>query len=113
MTSDPHPASDQPPCYAVIFTSKRSEGDNGYADMAQEILELARIQPGFLGFESARNDIGISVSYWDSLDAIRAWKENARHLEAQSHVGDWYDWYRVRICQVLREYGAGQVTEAP
>lgn len=72
----------KPPYYAVIFTSCRTDGDNGYGEAAKRILELAREQPGFLGFESARQEIGISVSYWDSLDAIRAWKENAEHKHA-------------------------------
>ncbi len=94
-----------PPCYAVIFTSVRTEGDNGYAEMAHEVLELARRQPGFLGFESARNELGISVSYWKDLDSIRAWKEHAVHLQAQERARDWYKTFRVRICKVEREYG--------
>ena len=66
----------QPPYYAVIFTSERTDGDNGYADMALRMLELAAGQPGYLGIESARSGLGITVSYWDSRDAIAAWKRN-------------------------------------
>jgi heme-degrading monooxygenase HmoA len=62
-----------PPYYAVIFTSLRTEGDNGYAETALRMLELAREQPGYLGFETARGGLGISVSYWESPEAIRAW----------------------------------------
>ena len=70
----PSPATTpEPPYYAVIFTSVRTDGDNGYGDMAEQMLELASRQPGFLGFETARQDIGISVSYWESLAAIVAW----------------------------------------
>lgn len=98
-------ATPTPPYYAVIFTSVRTDGDNGYAAEARRILELARAQPGFLGFESARQDIGISVSYWSSLEAIRAWKENADHRHAQAHARNWYLSFRVRICRVEREYG--------
>lgn len=61
----------EPPYYAVIFTSVRTEGDNGYAEMADRMVEIARQQDGFLGVESARNDIGITVSYWRDLEAIR------------------------------------------
>jgi heme-degrading monooxygenase HmoA len=61
-----------PPYFAVIFTSIRTEGDNGYGETARQMLELASEQPGFLGFESARQDIGISVSYWASVEAIAA-----------------------------------------
>lgn len=94
-----------PPYYAVIFTSIRQEGDAGYAEAARRMLELASQQPGFLGFESARQEIGISVSYWSSLEAIRTWKENAEHLQTQHRACDWYQSFRVRICRVEREYG--------
>jgi heme-degrading monooxygenase HmoA len=94
-----------PPYYAVIFTSIRQEGDAGYAEAARRMLELASQQLGFLGFESARQEIGISVSYWSSLEAIRTWKENAEHRQAQHRARDWYQSFRVRICRVEREYG--------
>lgn len=95
----------RPPYYAVIFTSIRTEGDAGYAQTAKEMLELASQQPGFLGFESARNELGISVSYWASEEAIRAWKEQAAHRVAQGRARDWYRHFRVRVCRVVREYG--------
>ncbi|GAB4295051.1 MAG: hypothetical protein Kow0096_11640 [Thiohalomonadaceae bacterium] len=95
----------EPPYYAVIFTSLRSPGDNGYAAMADKMLALARGQPGFLGFETARQELGISVSYWASLEAIRQWKEHLAHREAQGRAQDWYRAFRVRVCRVEREYG--------
>ena len=96
-----------PPYYAVIFTSLRSEGDHGYQHTAERMLELASKQSGFLGFETAREDIGISVSYWVDEASISAWKANAEHLAAQQRGRrDWYQWYRVRVCRVEREYGA-------
>lgn len=95
----------KPPYYAVIFTSIRTPGDNGYGDMADEMDELARQQKGFLCVESARNDIGITVSYWASLEAISNWKANSRHLLAQKYGRDnWYEGYKVRICLVERDY---------
>ena len=97
----------KPPYYAVIFTSMRSEGDNEYQHTAERMLELASQQPGFLGFETAREDIGISVSYWTDEASIKAWKANAEHLAAQQRgKQDWYQWYRVRVCRVEREYGS-------
>jgi heme-degrading monooxygenase HmoA len=69
------------------------------------MLELASQQPGFLGFETARQDIGISVSYWSTPEAIRAWKEHATHRQAQDRAKDWYKEFRVRVCRVEREYG--------
>ena len=96
-----------PPYYAVIFTSERMGGDHGYADTATRMLELAADQPGYLGVESARSGLGITVSYWDSREAIAAWKQNTEHLAAQQRgQDDWYSAYTVRICRVEREYGS-------
>ena len=95
----------RPPYYAVIFTSVRYDGDDGYAETADQMLALASVQPGFLGFETARQEIGISVSYWSTPEAIRAWKEDATHRLAQDRARDWYKAFRVRVCLVEREYG--------
>jgi heme-degrading monooxygenase HmoA len=95
-----------PPYYAVIFTSLRTEGDNGYAETARRMVELAREQPGFLGFESAREELGITVSYWTSPEAIQAWKAQAEHRLAQARGPEWYAAFRVRVCRVDREYGS-------
>ncbi|UQZ34844.1 hypothetical protein C2I18_15690 [Paenibacillus sp. PK3_47] len=95
----------EPPYYAVIFTSERTEGDNHYAEMADQMMKLASLQPGFLGVESAREGLGITVSYWDSLEAIRKWKQNEQHLAVQSKgKSDWYLTYKTRICKVERDY---------
>lgn len=95
-----------PPYYAVIFTSVRTEGDRGYAQMADKMLALAAEQPGFLGVESVRQEIGITVSYWSDLESIRAWKENIEHKEAQKLGREkWYARFRIRIAMVEREYG--------
>ena len=95
-----------PPYYAVIFTSFRTEGDNGYTAMAEAMDELAKQQPGYLGIESVRKELGITVSYWQSLEDIKKWKQNVDHLAAQ-HLGraKWYEHYKVRICKVERDYG--------
>jgi heme-degrading monooxygenase HmoA len=96
----------EPPYYAVIFSSHRTEGDGGYGDMADRMVELAAEQPGFLGFESAREGLGITVSYWESLESIASWKSNSEHCEAQ-RLGHkkWYSEFRVRVAKVEREYG--------
>ncbi|MBQ0764032.1 MAG: antibiotic biosynthesis monooxygenase [Marinobacter psychrophilus] len=74
--------------------------------MADRMLELAAQQEGFLGLESAREDIGITVSYWASEEAIKNWKQNAEHLEAQ-RLGheSWYSEFKVRVAKVERAYG--------
>jgi heme-degrading monooxygenase HmoA len=98
-----------PPYYAVIFTSVLAADTAGYAETSAAMVEAAERQPGFRGFESAREGeggLGITVSYWDSLEAIAAWKSDATHLIAQRTGRErWYESYRTRICRVEREYG--------
>jgi len=95
-----------PPYYAVIFTSLRTEGDHGYAQMADRMVELAARQPGFLGVESAREEVGITVSYWADLESIQQWKANVEHQVAQ-RLGreQWYSSFKTRIAKVERDYG--------
>ena len=96
----------RPPYYAVIFSSHRTEGDNGYTEMADRMVALASEQPGFLGIESVRDGLGITVSYWDSVEAIRDWKRNAEHQAAQERGRSaWYAAFKVRIARVERDYG--------
>jgi heme-degrading monooxygenase HmoA len=96
----------KPPYYAVIFTSDRTEGDNGYCEIAARMVELASIQPGFLGVESAREDVGITVSYWSDLESIKQWKANAEHQEAQRLGREkWYSSFKTRISKVEHDYG--------
>jgi len=93
------------PYYAVIFTSTQKENIEGYSEMSNLMEELAKRQEGFLGMDSARNDVGITVSYWENLEAIKNWKQQTDHLVAQQKGRkDWYSCYNVRICKVEREY---------
>jgi len=96
----------QPPYYAVIFTSIRTEENKGYSEMADKMVELATQQDGFLGVESARNEIGITVSYWKDLESIKKWKENTDHSAARAlGKSDWYQSFKTRIAKVERDYG--------
>ena len=101
------PVALDPPYYAVIFTSIRSDSDAaGYAETSEKMMALAAAMPGFLGVESARDQIGITVSYWRDLESIAAWKRHAEHSIAQGEGRRlWYDCYRVKIARVEREYG--------
>lgn len=93
------------PYYAVIFTSTQREHVEGYSEMAGKMENLAKKQEGFLGVDSARNDVGITISYWKSLEAIKQWKQQSEHLQAQLKGRNlWYNWYNVRICRVEKEY---------
>jgi len=96
----------EPPYYVVIFTSLRTEVDAGYAEAAQRMLELAAQQPGFLGVESARSDgLGITLSCWQSEEAIRAWREHAEHSAVREQGrADWYAAFATRVAKVERAY---------
>ena len=94
-----------PPYYAVIFTSLRTEGDNGYGATSDRMLELASQQPGYLGYESARGEdgLGITVSYWESEEAIANWRRNAEHRLAQAQgLEKWYTDFFTRVAKVER-----------
>lgn len=94
-----------PPYYAVIFTSVRTDGDQGYGLMAEKMVELASKQSGFLGVESAREDVGITVSYWSDLESIKNWKEKMEHREAREKGRSlWYSAFKLRIAKVERDY---------
>ena len=96
----------KPPYYAVIFTSVRTKEDKGYGEIAERMASLAAAQPGYLGMETARDGVGITVSYWDSLEAIAAWKANAEHQSAQRRGrAEWYSSFAVSISKVERAYG--------
>lgn len=98
----------EPPYYAVIFTSQRTDVDDGYGEVAERMVQLAANQPGFLGIESVRgaNGFGVTVSYWGSEDAIAAWRNHLEHQTAQENGRRvWYGDYQVRIARVERAYG--------
>jgi len=105
-------ATPAPPYYAVVFTSRRTEVEAGYAVTAEHMLALAAAQPGYLGVESARDaELGITVSYWASLEAVAAWKAVAAHQIAQrAGQARWYAAYSVRVAKVERDY---QFSAAP
>lgn len=98
----------KPPYYAVIFTSKKSKSVEGYKEMAKLMSEEARKQPGFLGEENAEEEIGITVSYWDSIESIKNWKRHQQHVSAQiKGMRQWYQQYKTRISLVENDYDFG------
>jgi heme-degrading monooxygenase HmoA len=94
-----------PPYYAVIFTNLRTAIEEGYEQTAEEMVDLASQQPGYLGHESVRDGLGITISYWRNLEDIKHWKQVSEHLTAQKLGRDkWYKAYKTRICLVSRDY---------
>lgn len=97
-----------PPYYAVIFSNLRTEVSEGYEEIAEEMVRLAELQPGYLGHESVRDGLGITVSYWVNLESIKNWKANTDHLIAQKFGREkWYSAYKTRIARVERDYEFG------
>jgi len=99
-------ATPTPPYWAVVFTSLRTSVEEGYALTADRMVELAAQQPGYLGIESARgaDGLGITVSYWSSLEAIAAWKAVAEHGVAQrAGFQRWYRAFTTRVARVERD----------
>lgn len=95
-----------PTYYAVIFTTIVQDKLDDYIETANRMEELAKQQKGYLGMESARSEIGITVSYWQTLEDITTWKNNIEHKEARKLGKEkWYKQYQLRICKVEREYG--------
>jgi heme-degrading monooxygenase HmoA len=101
----------EPPYYAVIFTNRLGKSAEGYAETGRRMLDLALKQPGCLGAQSTRDSegFGITVSYWESEEAIAGWKAHAEHLMAQKHgIERWYEHFEVRIARVDRAYSGPQ-----
>ncbi|EAS20707.1 conserved hypothetical protein [Flavobacteria bacterium BBFL7] len=97
------------PYYAVIFSSLKKKNIPEYDVMAVLMEDLAQQQSGYRSHETACSEIGITISYWDSLKAIAQWKQQVDHQMAQRlGKSDWYEWYHVRICKVEREYSFGK-----
>lgn len=93
--------------YIVAFSSQRTEGDNGYSQMAADMEELALLQPGCLECESVRDfsGIGITNSFWKDEASIKAWKANVEHQLAKKMGRNiFYQRYIIRIAKVERDY---------
>ena len=91
------------PYYSVIFTSKRTDGDNGYSIVADKMMSEAEKIDGFIGAESLRDEsgFGMTISYWESLDSINDWRNHIGHMEAKLKGKElWYSEYKLRICKV-------------
>jgi heme-degrading monooxygenase HmoA len=91
--------------YAVIFNSTLKDIRNeNYHAMAERMEHLARTMPGFLGIESKRDSsgVGLTISYWESLEDIKRWKDHPEHLLAQDMgKSEWYSSFSIEIKQIL------------
>jgi heme-degrading monooxygenase HmoA len=112
---EPLATTPEPPYYAVIFASVRDEQpDDGYEETASRMFSLASRQPGYLGADSAREGVGITVSYWADLESIEAWKRDADHAFAQYEGKTrWYERYEIRVARVERAYSFARPSGSP
>ncbi len=95
--------------YIVSFISLMSPDTKGYARAADHMMEAVQSQPGFIGVYTARNEegIGITNSYWSSLDAIKGWKADKAHQAIQNKGKTvWYQWYQLQVCEIVKNYGS-------
>ncbi|MBI4913698.1 MAG: antibiotic biosynthesis monooxygenase [Acidobacteria bacterium] len=100
------------PYVAVIFTNLLRADALDYEVVAERMLTLARLQPGFLGVESVRDErgLGLTVSYWKDEAAALAWKAVAEHREAQRLGRErFYATYALRVARVERQAFFGGV----
>jgi heme-degrading monooxygenase HmoA len=107
MSQSAFASTPRPPYYVVTFSSRRTEGENGYGAMADRMASLAAQQPGYLGIESARSadGFGITNSFWRDEESIRNWKAVLDHLDAQAKGREiWYEHYEVRVGKIERAY---------
>ncbi|MEI5099040.1 antibiotic biosynthesis monooxygenase [Streptomyces sp. PmtG] len=100
----------EPPYYSVVFTSQRTDGDDGYEETARRMDARVAKVPGFLGADSARtpDGLGITVAYFRDLEAVRSWREDPEHRDARARGrAEWYEDYVVHVAKVERSYGSG------
>jgi heme-degrading monooxygenase HmoA len=99
--------------YASTFIFKAGQYDDEFHRLDQQIAEIARAIPGYLGEETWENTGGGLIQntyYWESEEALLQLVNHPTHLEAKSKQATWLEGYRVVISKVLRQYGDGRLT---
>lgn len=103
-----------PPYYAIITTNIQSgKSQEEYDQTMQEMLKVVKKLPGFLGSETAYDQVAdgrrfkLGVTYWSNLEAISSWREHAQHMRVKKRGKElWYDEHNTRICHVISQYGS-------
>lgn len=100
------PEQEKPPVYVVIFRARVRRFDEQYSAMAARMRDLALSEFGCLEFHAVtEGEEEVALSYWPSMDSIKAWKSHPEHVEAQRLGRErWYASYSVQIAQIGREY---------
>ena len=89
--------------YIVIFKATVATLDDQYARMAKALKQLAFSEYGCLDFVAVtEGNQEIAISYWQSLQDIRQWKNDPLHRAAQALGKDkWYSEFNVEICETI------------
>ena len=98
--------------YSAAFIFEAGEYDARFHELNALIDAVADATPGFLGRESWRSPDGKKSNatyYWESLDALREFSKQPKHVEAKREYRKWYKGYHVVIAQVLHSYGDGTI----
>ncbi len=92
--------------YAVIFRAEINNLDSSYTELSSRMRDLAINQYGCNEFvATTEGNYEIAISYWDNLEQIKLWKQDAEHLVAQElGKSKWYSFYKIQIVEVIREY---------
>jgi heme-degrading monooxygenase HmoA len=87
----------------VIFKATIADFDDEYACTVVRLKELAFNKYGCQNFVSVtQGDQEIAISYWQSMQQIRDWKNDPEHKHAQNMGRDkWYKSFNVEICEVV------------
>jgi heme-degrading monooxygenase HmoA len=89
----------------ILFRSKLVDAPDGYAEMAQEMLDLAKTMPGFVDVKAFKADDGerLTVVWWQDEETLRAWRTQTRHRVAQNAGRErWYEYYKIDVAEVQR-----------
>lgn len=104
---------------AVIFEVEPADGQEAsYLDIAADLRPLLNEIDGFISVERFRSLTNpakvLSLSFFDSEEAVVRWRNMPEHRHAQSagRAGV-FAGYRLRIAQVIRDYGMHDRAEAP
>ena len=96
-----------PPYVCAVFTSIRTEINEGYEQMNDILFKEINKVSGYLGNETFRDKdgFGVNVSYWKDMKSLKYWRDNELHKKAQAlGKSKWYKEYKLRICKVERNY---------
>ncbi len=105
--------------HAVIFEVEPKFGhESDYLDLAAALKSDLEKIDGFISVERFKsiNHEGklLSLSFWRDADAVKRWREHAKHRLAQAKGRDVvFADYRISVAEIERQYGMFEREQAP